>query len=164
MNDYIQIPEWNNYFINKEGNVIRKWKNGNTTHLKKWINNLGYISFSLTHKGKSKTYNLHRTLGQLFIKNDNNLPCIDHINRNKTDNRLENLRWVSYRENNINRERKSYILLSNDKQKLKNGEIVEYKYFRLWWWVKEGEFKFKRRSKRFKTKKDAEDYKKRFKL
>jgi len=159
MTEYIQIPNWKNYFINKEGNIIRKWKNGNTTHLKKYKVKQGYIRYGLTHKSKSKEFLLHRTLAELFIPNPNNLPHVDHINRVRDDYRLENLRWVSRSQNCLNCERTSYILEANDKQKLKNGEIKLYKYFRLWWWIKEDEFLFKRKSKRFKTKEEAEKYK-----
>jgi hypothetical protein len=45
----------------------------------------------------------HRIIAQQFIPNPNNLPEIDHIDRNRQNNHLENLRWVSRRENCKNR-------------------------------------------------------------
>ena len=59
----------------------------------------GYMRSSLNRKG----YDKHRIIAQQFIPNPNNLPCIDHKNRNRTDNRLENLRFVSYAENAKNK-------------------------------------------------------------
>ena len=45
---------------------------------------------------------VHRIVAQLFIPNPENKPCVDHINCNKQDNRIENLRWVTYSENMMN--------------------------------------------------------------
>ena len=56
----------------------------------------GYISCTGSRKNKNKT--LHR-----FIMNCNNNEIIDHINRNKLDNRKSNLRIVNISENNHNR-------------------------------------------------------------
>jgi hypothetical protein len=50
-----------------------------------------------------KHYLHHRIIAQQFIENPENLPQIDHINRVKTDNRLENLRWISNSENQKNK-------------------------------------------------------------
>jgi hypothetical protein len=50
-----------------------------------------------------KKYMHHRVIAQQFIDNPENLPQIDHINRIRTDNRLENLRWISSSENGKNK-------------------------------------------------------------
>ena len=59
----------------------------------------GYIRCHLNNKFCKK----HRILALQFIENPDNLPEIDHINRIRTDNRLENLRWVSNSENQKNK-------------------------------------------------------------
>jgi hypothetical protein len=59
----------------------------------------GYPSVNLN----GKTHNKHRIIGLQFIPNPDGLPQIDHRNRIRTDNRIENLHWVSRAENNSNK-------------------------------------------------------------
>ena len=51
---------------------------------------------------EDKTRSAHRLIAETFIENPDGKPCVDHINRNKHDNRVENLRWVTYAENQTN--------------------------------------------------------------
>ena len=62
----------------------------------------GYCIYSLCKDGQSKSFRGHRLVADAFIPNTENKPCIDHINCVRSDNRLENLRWVTHKENNNN--------------------------------------------------------------
>lgn len=62
-------------------------------------NNFGYYDTRLCKNGSKKSVFLHRIIAEAFIPNPDNLPMINHINGIKTDNRIENLEWVSASEN-----------------------------------------------------------------
>lgn len=70
--------------------------------LKKRIDKDGYCNFILCKDGKIKSFKAHRLVAEAFIPNEDNKPQIDHINTIRTDNRVENLRWVTPLENSNN--------------------------------------------------------------
>jgi len=55
--------------------------------------------FFVNLNGKQKY--IHRIIAEAYIPNPKNLPQINHINGDKSDNRIDNLEWVSNRENTI---------------------------------------------------------------
>lgn len=64
------------------------------------IQKTGYKRVILSN-GKYKKYIfIHQLVAEAFIPNPEDKPCIDHINGRKLDNRANNLRWVTYKENN----------------------------------------------------------------
>ena len=65
-------------------------------------NNQGYMIICLHKKGRQKTFRVHRLVAEAFIPNPKNKPEIDHINTIRDDNRVENLRWVTRKENSNN--------------------------------------------------------------
>lgn len=62
----------------------------------------GYLRFSLCQYGNVKKLYVHRLVAESFINNTENKPEIDHINTIRHDNRVENLRWVTRKENRNN--------------------------------------------------------------
>lgn len=71
--------------------------------LKKILNEDGYHVVTLRdHNHKGNEGKAHRLVAEAFIPNPQNKPQVDHINGNKTDNRVENLRWATPLENNNN--------------------------------------------------------------
>ena len=68
---------------------------------KPWLG-CGYLSVTIPTISYSKNCSIHRLVAEAFIPNPENKPAVDHINGNKTNNRVENLRWVTIKENNNN--------------------------------------------------------------
>lgn len=58
-----------------------------------------YYHITLFKNGKPKLYNIHRLVAKTFVPNPKNLPCVNHKNENKKDNRAGNLEWCTYKYN-----------------------------------------------------------------
>lgn len=67
--------------------------------LKYELDKYGYPVVTLCKESKTRTFKIHRLVAFAFIPNPDNLPQIDHINNKKYDNRPENLRWCTTKQN-----------------------------------------------------------------
>lgn len=62
----------------------------------------GYLYYVLSVNGKRKTVKAHRLVALAFIPNPENKPSIDHIDGDRKNNSVKNLRWVTNKENTNN--------------------------------------------------------------
>ena len=58
-----------------------------------------YVYIGLHKDGKVKSYKIHRLVAQTFIPNPNNLPEVNHIDEDKSNNRWDNLEWCDHKTN-----------------------------------------------------------------
>ena len=71
----------------------------------------GYFQVVLMKNGERKTCYVHRIVAEAYIPNPDNLPQVDHIDNDKTHNYVNNLQWITSRDNN---------------RKSKNKPILQY--------------------------------------
>lgn len=90
------------YWVSNFGEVKRLYKNGDEKFLKPWVKQDGYLCIDLVRRPKRISKLIHVMVAECFIPNPKNKPYVDHINNNKEDNRVENLRWVTNSENQMN--------------------------------------------------------------
>ena len=87
-----------NYQISDSGLV----KGIRSRVLSPFVNAKGYLKIKLNIDGQKKNYFIHRLVAMAFIPNPDGLPEIDHIDGNKQNNDVTNLRWVDHSTNCLN--------------------------------------------------------------
>lgn len=102
------IEEWRNiegfeglYQVSNYGNVrslnYHNW--GIVKNLTPIVDRYGYERVCMCKNGKQFNRLIHRMVAVAFIDNPNTFPQINHINETKTDNRFDNLEWVTANKN-----------------------------------------------------------------
>jgi len=91
------IGESDRHFIREDGVKITKRKNGTLKYFYGSTHRSGYKVVGTGVTGKAEL--VHRLVAKAFIPNPDNLPLVDHIDNNSTNNHVSNLRWVTNQQN-----------------------------------------------------------------
>ena len=117
------VPDYPGYEVSSFGNVrSHKFVSEGKLICNPINSTTGYNYVSLYDKDRRLCINTHSLIAKVFLPNPDNLPEIDHIDGNKQNNRLDNLEWVSRRENMMRRKNiklpttgEKYITLTAEK-------------------------------------------------
>ena len=125
------------YEVSNLGNIksLSKINKNKNKLVAQRVQNNGYIHVCLSKNGKTQIKTVHRIVAQAFLPPIEGKKEINHINGIKTDNRAENLEWVSHRENVIHaisnglffdiRKIKDRSYASKPVAKIKDGIVVK---------------------------------------
>ena len=94
-----KIQNFPNYYVSTFGNI----KNITTNKLLKLCNKAGYYHVSLVNSTSRKSFKIHRLVAIAFISNPENKPEVNHKDKNKLNNHIDNLEWATKSENNLHR-------------------------------------------------------------
>ena len=99
---------------------------------KSFPNSMGYLRTGLYKNGQGKHYFIHRLVAEAFIPNPNNLPCIDHIDRNYLNNSVDNLRWCTQKENCNNPLTREYANIKNRSKEVNEKRLATRRKNQSW--------------------------------
>ena len=147
----MEITRYPNYLLFRNGKVLTKgFNNRKPKFLKPQIDSKGYPIYGLYNNEGGKKFRIHRLLMEHFVPNPNNYEVVDHIDRDRTNNKLSNLRWCSQSTNCLNSS-----IFSNNTSGIKNIHFNKsrnnYEFQKV--------IKGKKTFKRFKTLEEAVEFK-----
>ncbi len=93
------------YYVTENGEVYstsfnKRWNiNGELRKMKPQEHRQGYLLVKLYKDGKGKKFKIHRLVSEMYIPNVKNLPQVNHIDGNKTNNHVSNLEWCTPSQN-----------------------------------------------------------------
>lgn len=92
----IRIPNYENYTVSNQG-VVTNTRTGRRLKLEKI--KVGYLRVTVCKGGIPRRCLVHRLVADLFLDNPEKKSVVNHIDADKTNNRVSNLEWCTTREN-----------------------------------------------------------------
>ena len=123
------MEEWRNCFdcyeISNVGNVRRTLISGYVKELKCSIMNRGYRYFQTNRQGKRTNHLIHQLVAKVFIGERPDNLVVDHIDRDKLNNNVSNLRYITQKENLFNSDR-VYAHIPQDTENRRKLVVLEW--------------------------------------
>ncbi len=120
---WCNIEGYDNYEVSDEG-LVRNIRTGRI--LKASPNTKGYMQLSLCRCGKSKSHQVHILVAKAFIPNPNNLPQVNHIDEDKSNNFSTNLEWMNNQENVEYSQAGYYIFTNPDGEDIRVFNLAKF--------------------------------------
>lgn len=105
--------------------------------LKQYLDPNGYMYVEFSVNGKSVRLRVHRVIAASFFPNPDNLPEVNHIDCDPTNNRLDNLEWCTHQENIAYRGKLGHT--SKHKDKMKPVIAINPDTFEIFWFESQNE-------------------------
>lgn len=118
------------YCVSSWGRIISyaRYKEGRI--LRPMICNNGYLAIDLRKNGKYERYLIHRLVAEAFIPNPHHLPCVNHKDESRNNNRMDNLEWCTNKYNS------NYGTIKNRMSEAHSISISQYTkdnvFIKLW--------------------------------
>ena len=105
--DYYSISNMGNLVSKRSGKKLKpfKHKDGLTY----------YYRTTLSGEGKKHNKSIHRLVAEAFIPNPENLPIVNHIDNDGTNNKVSNLEWCTYSHNSKHAQKQGRLFEAQSK-------------------------------------------------
>ena len=116
-----KYPHNNNYYVTREGDV---WSVRYAKFLKPTVDRNGYHKLELSGKMYKR---LHQIVAETYLPNPHGLPQVNHIDEDKSNNKVENLEWVDAQRNSEHSKAKVWLI-----EEMSTGRVFEVYNLRKW--------------------------------
>lgn len=117
------VDEFPGYEVSNLGRVKRT----ETNRIIRFYDKGGYVKVQMFNNGTQKKPSVHRLVAVAFIPNPGNKPDIHHIDHDKTNNRVDNLMWVTPAENNSYNLCNPFRIVNHAPKKIASIDYYEFR-------------------------------------